>query len=533
MPARILIVEDNPDHAQITKKILTNADSDYQSDLTDNLEHALNVISSQNYDLILSDYRLPNFSALDLLKKIKEKNTEIPFVVVTSQGSEKIAVELMKQGASDYVTKDDSYYDVLPVVIKRSIARHREKQEKEKLERKIIHAAKKNEDQREFIEKVINSLNYPFYVVNTEYTVILTNEEARNRRIIEGSRCYEAAHKAFNITDKTDLCPLQEVISAKKSISLEHSFLDEKGADVILEIHGVPIMDAIGNVVQMIEYAVDITERKRKEKELEQTLLQLKSTQQQLIQIEKMQVVGGLATGIAHEVKNPLAIILQGVDFLSRKVAVSDKNIQKTLAYMEDAIKRADNIIKGLLDFSSSTIPDIKMHNFNLVFDEALLLAKHQFDKNRIKIVKEFEPDIPNISIDKNKIEQMLVNLFLNAANAMPRGGAFTVKAYLKKLAETDSDTGRRQTDIFSVGETVLTVEMIDTGIGIPTENIDKIFDPFFTTRRGTGGTGLGLAVVRNIIDMHAGNIKIINKNKEEGSGIRAIIRLKIKNQNF
>jgi len=103
---RILLIEDNPDHAVFTKRVLKKASQDYQVDLVSDAKQAFKKISEENYDLILCDYRLPDSSALDILKEIREKGKDLPFIAVTSLGSEKIAVELMKEGAYDYVVKD-------------------------------------------------------------------------------------------------------------------------------------------------------------------------------------------------------------------------------------------------------------------------------------------------------------------------------------------------------------------------------------------------------------------------------------------
>ena len=249
----------------------------------------------------------------------------------------------------------------------------------------------------------------------------------------------------------------------------------------------------------------EIAGRKQVEKELQEAYTGLKSAQSQLVQAAKMEVVGRLASGVAHEVKNPLAIILQGIEYLSEEKQLRDKNILSVLKDMTDALRRADSVIKGLLDFSSLSEVNMVAENLNSVLETSLLLMKHQFDKYHIQVTRDLKKDIPAVKIDKNRIEQVFINLLSNAVYAMPNGGKLMVKTYTKKFE----------------GEIVIIAEIEDTGEEIPKDILDKIFDPFFTTRRAAEGTGLGLTVARNIVQMHNGRIEINNK---EGGGVRATV---------
>ncbi|MFQ5867774.1 MAG: response regulator [bacterium] len=134
MSIRILLIEDNPDHILFTKRILEKADEDYQLDSANQAQEGLRRIIEENYNLILCDYRMPGLSALDILKEMRNKGKDLPFIVVTAAGSEKAAVDLMKEGAYDYILKDFSYEETLPVFIKRAIERYNAKKEKERAE---------------------------------------------------------------------------------------------------------------------------------------------------------------------------------------------------------------------------------------------------------------------------------------------------------------------------------------------------------------------------------------------------------------
>jgi len=259
-------------------------------------------------------------------------------------------------------------------------------------------------------------------------------------------------------------------------------------------------------------------EQRRKEEALSKAHAGLKQAQAQLIQAEKAEVIGRLASGVAHEVKNPLAIIVQGIDYLSANVPLDKANVSLTLKHIMDAVKKADNITKGLLSFSRAEEIEKMPENLNSIIENCLLFVKNILDKYHVEIIKELGKDIPSLNLDKSRIEQVFLNLFLNAIDAMPGGGQLKVKTYNKTLTGV-------QGEIFKPGEKAVTAEIEDTGTGIPADIMDKIFDPFFTTKRDKGGTGLGLPIVRNIVETHNGEIKI--ENITDRSGVRVTIRFK------
>lgn len=241
-----------------------------------------------------------------------------------------------------------------------------------------------------------------------------------------------------------------------------------------------------------------------------ENISELKKAQSQLIQAEKMETVGRLASGIAHEVKNPLAIILQCAEYLVKNISSDDKNVSLTLEYIREAVRRADNVVRGLLDFSGTSRLDIGLRSINSIIERSLLLLKHQFDRYHIRIIKDIKEDLPFIELDENRIEQVFVNLFINAVAAMPAGGNLTVKSCYEEQDKS------------------VIVKIEDTGTGISEEILVKIFEPFFTTRRSSGGTGLGLSVVKNIMDLHNGKISV--RNKKEG-GVEVILVFNVKSK--
>ena len=292
-----------------------------------------------------------------------------------------------------------------------------------------------------------------------------------------------------------------------------------------------PIHDPQGNVIGIQGIFWDITERMRAEddlrkahEDLRKSHAEVKAAHLQLIQAAKMESIGTLAAGVAHEVKNPLATLTMGVNYLDKNVSRADANIKMVLSEMRDAIGRADRITRELLDFSASRQLDVHAEDLNRVLEQTLLLMRHELNKQKIELVTEFAPDLPRVAIEKNQIQQVFVNLFMNAIHAMKGGGELTVRTSKTRIVRSTHIEGSRSSNQFFLGDTVVLAEIEDTGSGISQEHLAKIFDPFFTTKPTGIGTGLGLPVSKKIIELHGGTIEITNR-PEAGARVAVMLR--------
>jgi len=289
----------------------------------------------------------------------------------------------------------------------------------------------------------------------------------------------------------------------------------------------VALRDNLGNIVGLLGINRDITDRKlaqeqlqhlnadlaRSQVELLETYDNLKRAQAQLIQTEKLETIGRLAAGIAHEVRNPLATLLMGIGFLEDSLPPNTPVIDGVLNDMRDAVHRADAIICELLDFSSPRQLDLSDEDVSAVAERALVLVRHELSQRRIEVARAFTPGLPAQRVDRIRIEQVFVNLLINASHAMPDGGRLTVRTLR-------SETG------------AVVAEICDTGRGIAMEHLGKVFDPFFTTKPVGVGSGMGLAVAKSIMTCHGGDLTLANRpdggvcarvifqtNKEAGNG--------------
>ena len=233
--------------------------------------------------------------------------------------------------------------------------------------------------------------------------------------------------------------------------------------------------------------------------ELNNYVQQLKESQEQLIQAEKLTSLGQMAASIAHEINNPLAGVLVYTQLLSKKIAGDTFRKEEALDYlskMETEVSRCARIIRNLLDFARQTEPTLMLVDIHQVIEQVLAMVGHQAQFQNVEVVKEFSQSLPKVMADFDQLQQIFTNLTLNAIQAMPDGGRLTIRS--------------------SAVDGEVRVDVQDTGCGISKENMSKLFTPFFTTKAKGKGVGLGLAVVHGIIERHKGRIKV---QSEEGKG--------------
>ncbi len=236
----------------------------------------------------------------------------------------------------------------------------------------------------------------------------------------------------------------------------------------------------------------------------------LKQAQMQLIHAAKMESVGRLAAGVAHEVKNPLSVMRLGLDYVGGEVC-NKPVLMEVLADMGKAVKRADTVINGLLDFSRESQLSRKNACINDIIENSLHLVRHELVQRNIEVIRRLDPELPGISCDENRMQQVFVNLLMNAIQAMKNGGTITASTY-RTVVRAQRDTQVVSGIRFEAGQPVIVAEISDTGPGVTPDALEKMFDPFYTTKPVGEGTGLGLSVTRNLVDLHQGAIEVKNR---------------------
>jgi len=216
---------------------------------------------------------------------------------------------------------------------------------------------------------------------------------------------------------------------------------------------------------------------------------------------------------------------LQGVNYFEANVPSGDEDAPMIFEMIKNNVKRADSIIRALVDFSRAGELCMETGDVNGIIEQSLILVQHITKLENIEITMDLQVGLPKILADKGKIEQVFVNLFTNSVQAMPGGGELICRSRLAQCNTLPEGRINMTGNTFEPGEEVIVVEVEDTGEGISQENLKKLFEPFFTTKGPGKGTGLGLSVTRNIIELHKGAIEIAS---QVGKGTKVTIRFKV-----
>jgi PAS domain S-box-containing protein len=279
-----------------------------------------------------------------------------------------------------------------------------------------------------------------------------------------------------------------------------------------------PIRDpSTRDVLGVCIISKDISDRIEKEKKLTDTVELLQRTRDRLIQKDKMAALGRMASGIAHEIRNPLEIIYMGMDYIENNLPADKPEMQESIEKIFNAVSRADNIIKNVLSFSRQAAFKITQLPLSPLLDNVLALGKPKLEKSGVIVRREYADKSLEVAGDNTMLEQVFLNLVNNAADAMKgcKEKILTVRAYKQLVTEIGYKSGYRRADFFSIGDEMIVVEISDTGKGIPEETLSKIFEPFFTTKPTNEGTGLGLSVAHMIMDRLSGSIDVESRENQ------------------
>jgi len=528
---RILLLEDDVADATLIERALREHFKFDLRRITSKKEF-VSAVREFDPELILADYKLPQMTALDALAVLQSEKRRIPFILVTGSPVEQVAVDCMQSGADDYILKQSLAR--LPGAAQNALEKHATLREKTRAEDAL---------------RASEAL-YRLIMETTRDLIVLTDREGKPLYISPSSTALLGFTPGELIRNNTIGIVHPDdrtmAIEAFRRSALEHEanplalrckhrngewrvfegmsnwVFDEKQPFRAVLI----FRDITKRMRAEEERRQAIAELERREKELllaltalKQSHEELEAAQLNLIQANKMEAVGQLAAGVAHEVKNPLTVLLLGVEHLRKHLNSDDSDTREILVDMEDAIRRANTVLRGLLDFSVPGALDRQPTDVNQPVERALNFLKHEFTDAGVSVVKALDPSLPLLQLDRNKIEQAMVNVLLNAVQSMKSGGTIMVHTARRPLAELGTVAAHRAGAGSQREAVVVVVE--DSGAGIPADKLSKVFDPFFTTKPDGKGTGLGLRVIQNILELHGAKIHLVNR--PEG-GVRATI---------
>jgi len=413
------------------------------------------------------------------------------------------------------------------------------------------------DEERNLLRRLIDSLPDHIYVKDLECRFKLCNEAvAAFFGLTSPNEIFGKKDSDFFSRELAATFLEEDHLILKKGqcVNREYESRDKTGDTRFMMTTKVPLRDAHGAIVGLVGINRDVTalktfnDRLRAANEnLEKALTDVKKSREeleeahaQILDGEKLKLTGRMAAGIAHEVKNPLAIISMGMECLSQSIPMDDPAVTEIIKDINDAIQRANLVIGDLLDFSKPRSLALKPNDLNTIIEQSLLFVRHELNIKHIHMVKRLSVQLPALNLDAGRIKQVFVNLFMNAIHAMPDKGQLTVSTFVMPAAEfvernckpsrdsirfstakktgtpaiiTKSESGEsvRITQAFKNSGLAVVARVEDNGTGIPEQNLTSIFEPFFTTKLSGKGHGLGLPVTKQIVDLHGGLIELKN----------------------
>jgi PAS domain S-box-containing protein len=512
-PVRILVIDDDAGQARLAQRTLERAG--YAVEVAGDGDTGLALQATRAFDVLMVDHQMPGTGGLDVLRTLATRGALPPTIMVTGHGDEAVAVEAMKLGAGDYLVKDveGRYLTLLPTVVARVLHHQRlleEKQQAEAALQQTLAALETRVRERtaalqqanaqlhaEIAERqraeaalaqlnrrhtlILDSAGEGIYGIDLEGRTTFVNPAAARMlgwevEALLGQPIQDiVCHTMGDGTPcSSDTCPI--LASCRDGVArhvLEDVFWRKDGTHFLVEYVSTPMREhdmLVGTVVLF----KDLTERKRIEREMQSA--------------DRLALVGQLASGLAHEIGTPLNIIAGNAELLGMELREHRLGTAEVDAIIQHA-DRITRLIQQLLTFARAKEQPMTALTVHEPLTNALCLLETRFKHQGITARLDVSSELPGIRGRAEQLEQVFLNVLVNAWHAMPGGGTLTIAAY---------ETMDRK----------VRLSFSDTGIGMSTEVLARVFEPFYSTK-GERGTGLGLAICKQIIDSHQGMIQL------------------------
>ena len=477
-PLRVLMVEDSEDDARLVLRELRTAGYDLTHERVDTAAALEAALDRHPWDLVIGDYSMPHFSGTAALAMLRERGLDVPYICVSGTITEELAVAAMKAGAHDYVTKGQ-LKRLLPAIereLREAQARATLRATEASYETLVEHAP---------VGIYRSSPEGRFLSVNAAVVRILGYDAAADVLGLHMARdVYADAAERQRLVER-------DSYSARQYDNVEATWKRRDGRLLTVQLSVRAVRDAAGRVEYYETFVRDVTDQRR--------------LQQQVLQSQKLEAVGRLAGGIAHDFNNLLTVITSYSDLLLEDLSPGDPK-RDDLEQVRKAADGAAALTRQLLAFSRQQVVEPRVVSLNTVVEGLQKILRRVIGED-VELTTTLAPDLGAVRADVGQLEQVLMNLAVNARDAMPTGGRLTIET---ANVEHDPDYARDQ-DAAAVRRFAM-LAVSDTGCGMDDATKAKIFEPFFTTKEPGKGTGLGLATVYGIVQQAGGFIWVYSE---------------------
>lgn len=493
---RILIIDDEKDIGDLLEEAL----GDYNCEVFNDPRKAIEVIESKNYDLLLTDIKMPHMTGIEILKISKKNNPEVPVLMLTGFGSKQDVIEALNSGAYGYLEKPFEEEEVVFYV------KHALEKRRNDIDRKYLNDELKNKNkelkkinntlQEMFKEKIkiLNSLSEMLFILDNDGKIVSVNKKCKELLNYSES---EFVNEKFSKILGSEAEILSNFNEVKKLIN------DNKLKDINATVktsYGkeFPILVS-GSLMKQMGEKRNLVILSAKDARDSRLLNELKNSQHQMIQTTKFAALGEMVGGVAHEINNPLGIIQADAEMIAELIEdtpIDIKLVKKMCREMSETIFRISDIIKSLKVISREGTNDpFLKESLSVILKESLILCKGVCRQN--DVVLKTPKNIKDIQLKcrATQIIQVFMNLIRNSIDAIKDLKEKWIKIEIKETQDN------------------IKIFFIDSGSGISQDVQEKMFHPFYTTKEVGKGTGLGLSVVKKVVEAHKGNIYVDREN--------------------
>lgn len=471
---RVLLIDDDEDDYILTRDWFKEFQvASCTLEWVNNYQAGRNAIASGQYDVYLVDYRLGDGNGLELLREALDNGCTAPIIFLTGQGDREIDIEAMKAGAADYLEKSQLAAPLL--------------------ERSIRYALERKQNEQKIREQaaLLDVATDAIFVQDLDGKILFWNKAAEH--LYKWKKEEAIGKKASELWQEKDLSKLQAALSIlmkNRAWEGELQQITKTGQEITVESRWTLVKDFDNTTQCFLVVNTDITQKKLLES--------------QFLRAQRLESIGTLASGIAHDLNNVLAPILMTAQLLESQL--DDERSKRLLPILISNAKRGANLVKQVLSFTRGMEGDRTLLQLKHIVREIQQVIRETFPKS-IDVSTSIPPSLWTIYGDATQLHQVLMNLCVNARDAMPNGGTLTICA---ENFLVDENYARMHLDA-QVGAYVA-ITVADTGVGIAPEIIDRIFEPFYTTKEFGKGTGLGLSTVLGIVKSHGGFVSVYSE---------------------